>query len=139
MSKGKNRRNKNKDFERRGFREPSNRNRLLTQILNNRYVLENTGLSDNVYSDNRVSVIYPHRKQVTYLHRNVNQTVSGSKANRRTQSPLLGAPSLFAESYRAMVCRARQVRKEVLHATRKTGKGVDRKPPRFTELSKIKC
>jgi len=38
----------------------------------------------------------------------------------------------------AILCVRRRIRKEVLHAFKKTGKGGNRKP-RFTERSKIKC
>lgn len=37
------------------------------------------------------------------------------------------------------ICRSRKQRREVLHATRKTGSGVKRRTPRYNEHSKVRC
>lgn len=39
----------------------------------------------------------------------------------------------------AVHCHRRQVRKEVIHATRKAGSGVSRRPPRYRPESEISC
>lgn len=38
-----------------------------------------------------------------------------------------------------VICARRQIRKQVLHAFRKTGKGKGRKPPKFNYWSKVRC
>lgn len=45
----------------------------------------------------------------------------------------------FADPDRVLVCVRRRKRREVLFAKRKTGRGVKKRHPRFTELSKISC
>lgn len=45
----------------------------------------------------------------------------------------------FAEPARTVLCVRRKTRKEVLHAIRKTGKGVRRRKPRRNWFSRISC
>lgn len=145
MSKSR-RKNKRVESEFRGrdFRRNTNRTRLHHEILLSRYVFDNIGLSDNVYSDK--AIVFPHREQVTYAHRNVNKAVSRVREGRDRLKGLITPLSVAVgemakdnELLRQKVCRARQVRKEVLHALGKTGEGSGGKSPQYTELSKIKC
>lgn len=50
-------------------------------------------------------------------------------------------PTAFAEAKRMLVCIRRGMRKEVLHALRKTGKGGGRKKqrPRYNSFSNVRC
>lgn len=41
--------------------------------------------------------------------------------------------------FREAVCLKRRIRREVLHAFGRTGSGTGTKPPRYTELSKVRC
>lgn len=84
------------------------------------------------------------RRAVIKTDRNVNK--SGSKRHagmslKRIQSTLFSRPfQTFANPRFVVRCIRRKVRKEVLHALKKTGKGAGpRRRPRFTEASKVKC
>lgn len=50
-------------------------------------------------------------------------------------SPRIG----FADPHKILICARRQIRKQVLHALRKVGKGIGRKKPKFNQYSKVGC
>lgn len=68
------------------------------------------------------------------------QLVTGfvAPATIQKNKPLMQAQMQFSLPKKTTVCVRRGVRKEVLHALNKTGKGSGR-PRRYTENSKIKC
>lgn len=71
------------------------------------------------------------------------RTVSGVPTYRlkAKASPRLSVPRgiAFAEPHRLVLCVRRKQRKQVLHALRKTGKGVKRRNPKRNYWSSISC
>lgn len=65
---------------------------------------------------------------------NKTKTILVAVRKNKNKSPLLTKK----EKKQTMVCVNRQVRREVLHANKKTGKAGQKKP-NWTELSRIKC
>lgn len=58
-----------------------------------------------------------------------------SRRNQGFPSPSVG----FEEPQKVLICARRELRKRVLHALNKTGKGTKRNKPKFNEYSKISC
>jgi len=64
---------------------------------------------------------------------------TGRSSQKRVRSPFLNATMLTPElTERALVCARRGIRREVLFATKRTGKG-SQSPRRFTFKSKMRC
>jgi len=77
---------------------------------------------------------------------NVNKTRSGTRGRITLSSAAHGIFSTQTKARRAfsdpggiMTCVRRKIRKEVMHALRKAGKGGAQKPRVIKESSKIKC
>ena len=75
-------------------------------------------------------------KKSTTVKLNVSQKSRRVKPKKKLKK-LLTLPSLSDNLVRT-VCKGRQVRKQIMHATGKAGKA-GQKPPKWTDLSTIKC
>jgi hypothetical protein len=62
-----------------------------------------------------------------------------SKSTQNVLSKLKEVKDAAQPLQKIKTCLKRQIRKEIMHATKKTGKGNNNKKPIFTEESKTRC
>jgi len=87
-----------------------------------------------LYRPARASVRSAARLEVAH-DRNVNRSRQKVRPNK-----LLVPDNLrFSDPSRVALCVRRHQRREVLHATKRVGRGSSVKPPRWSEFSSIRC
>jgi len=89
----------------------------------------------------------PLRREVQKIERPLRRRVTPKQVLTAITSPQTFIPDPFGDAVRdvvmqsplkPLICAKRQIRKEVLHAFKKTGKS-GQKRPRYTEHSDIHC
>lgn len=124
------------------FNSPTKRDVLKSPIARRSLLSRNMRTSSQMLLDiarlnGQDQRIYtPQRRQLIKPERIVSGFIAPTKIEQHR--PLMSANIKFSLPKETTVCVRRGVRREVLHAMGRTGKGSG-KPRRFTSTSKIKC
>ena len=137
MARRGRRRSRNESNVRRGALSTSNR-RLLAHAMQ--------PINWSNYEDRRQwHPDGPHRPASTTSNPRHSLAYKESQNARRRKNAIKkgslypGAAVGFKDPHKILICARRQIRKQVMHALNKTGKGKGRKKPTFNQYSKISC